>query len=449
MMNRIFARSSCVFPLAVCLLAGMMFPGCSSSTTDSTSDQAEAKETQATAGNGVATQEAASDSTEASFEPPVFEADAEKLLASRLPIERTEQGWIRLFDGHTLFGWAIGGKANFRVEDETIVADQGENCLLTTSTQWSDYELELQFQCDEDTNSGVFVRTTLDPQDVTADCYEVNIAPPSNPFPTGGVVERAKGETFDTDPEKWHTMNILCDGATLRVTIDGTVTCEIDDATRPTTGYIGLQHRDGRIAFKNIQLRPLGLKNLLADGLEGWTVREGMEGEYRINDDGHLVVDGGKQQLETNAVFGDFVMLADYKMDDPKSNSGLFFRAIPGDEMMGYECQVSNELVDGNPLKPADCGAGGIFRRQDARVVAGEPERWNSILLVAEGNHFATWVNGIQVTDIVDTRKADENPRRGLRLEPGSIIVQGHDKTTQATYRQIAVVDQAAAEGSE
>jgi hypothetical protein len=423
----------------------MIVAGCSSSATTESTD----KEAETTTGSVAAIDELPPESPEASFEPPVFEADAEKLLASRLPIERTQEGWIRLFDGHTLFGWVIGGNANFRVEDETIVADQGENCLLTTSTQWSDYELELQFQCDEETNSGVFVRTTLDPQSVQTDCYEVNIAPPSNPFPTGGVVQRSKGETFDTDPETWHTMNILCDGATLRVTIDGTVTCELDDATQPTSGYIGLQHREGRITFKDIQLRPLGLKNLLADGLEGWTVREGMDGEYRINDDGHLVVDGGKQQLETEAVFGDFVMLADYKMDDPKSNSGLFFRAIPGDEMMGYECQVSNELIDGNPLQPADCGAGGIFRRQDARVVAGEPERWNSILLVAEGNHFATWVNGLQVTDIVDTRKADENPRRGLRLEPGSIIVQGHDKTTQATYRQIAVAEKVAAEGGE
>ncbi|PHQ35957.1 3-keto-disaccharide hydrolase [Rhodopirellula bahusiensis] len=440
-MNRIFARWSF---LAACLLAMVVVSGCSSSTAPESADN----KAESTTGKVSATEELPPKSPEASFDPPVFEADAEKLLASRLPIERTEQGWIRLFDGHTLFGWAIGGKANFRVEDEAIVADQGENCLLTTSTLWSDYELELQFQCDEETNSGVFVRTTLDPQDVKTDCYEVNIAPESNPFPTGGVVQRDKGETFDTDPEKWHTMNVLCDGATLRVTIDGTVTCELDDATQPTAGYIGLQHRTGRVAFKNIQLRPLGLTNLLADGLEGWTVREGMEGEYRINDEGQLVVDGGKQQLESNAVYGDFVMLAEYKMDDPKSNSGLFFRAIPGDEMMGYECQVSNELIDGNPLQPADCGAGGIFRRQDARVVAGEPERWNSILLVAEGSHFATWVNGLQVTDVVDTREADENPRRGLRLEPGSIIVQGHDKTTLATYRQIAVT-KAAAEGGE
>ncbi|MCC9641193.1 DUF1080 domain-containing protein [Rhodopirellula sp. JC740] len=426
-----FAFGSLVGVVALALVVG-----CSSSTKTETKDEASpAVETD------TVVVEAAKpvDAPEPSFEPPVFEASAEKLLASRLPIERTTEGWVRLFDGHTLFGWVIGGKANWRVEDQAIVADDGENCLLATSTVWSDYELELQFQCDDETNSGVFVRTTLDPQSVQTDCYEVNIAPASNPFPTGGIVQRDKGKLFETDADTWHTMNILCDGPMLTVTIDGEVTCELDDADTPLSGFIGLQHRKGRVAFKDIQIRPLGLQNLLADGLDRWTIREGMDGEYRINDEGQLVVDGGKQQLESKDQFGDFVMLADYKMDDPKSNSGLFFRAIPGDEMMGYECQVSNETIDGNPLQPADCGAGGIFRRQDARVVAGEPKRWNSILLVAEGNHFATWVNGVQVTDVVDTRDADENPRRGLRLEPGTIIVQGHDKTTQATYRQISI----------
>ncbi len=107
--------------------------------------------------------------------------------------------------------------------------------------------------------------------------------------------------------------------------------------------------------------------------------------------------------------------------------------------MMGYECQVNNAMTDGDPLQPADCGPGGIFRRQDARIVAGEPGRWNSILLTADGPHFATWVNGIQVTDIDDDRPADENPRRGSRIKPGSLMVQGHDETTHAAYRQIAI----------
>ncbi|MFG0264283.1 MAG: hypothetical protein ACF8AM_03915 [Rhodopirellula sp. JB055] len=94
MMNRIVARSSLVFPLAVCLLAGMMFPGCSSSTTESATESSASTEAPASTGEGEAAKQPSSDPAEVSFEPPVFEADAEKLLASRLPIDRTTQGWI-------------------------------------------------------------------------------------------------------------------------------------------------------------------------------------------------------------------------------------------------------------------------------------------------------------------------------------------------------------------
>ena len=53
---------------------------------------------------------------------------------------------------------------------------------------WRDYELVVEFKAQEKTNSGIFLRTQLDPQNVETDCYEVNIAPDDNPFPTGGIV---------------------------------------------------------------------------------------------------------------------------------------------------------------------------------------------------------------------------------------------------------------------
>jgi hypothetical protein len=121
-------------------------------------------------------------------------------------------------------------------------------------------------------------------------------------------------------------------------------------------------------------------------------------------------------------------------------NSGIFFRCIPGDVMMGYECQVSNETVDDNPLAPADCGSGGIFRRQDARIVAGEPGKWVTIVLVARGPKFAAWVGGVQVSNIEDDREPHENPRKGLRLDTGTLMIQGHDEKTDALYRQLKIV---------
>lgn len=362
-----------------------------------------------------------------------------------MPIEETTAGWIRLFDGHTLFGWAIAGEANWRVEDHAIVVDRGSPCLLNTTTRWSDFELELEYQSEEETNSGIFVRTTMEPSDPATDCFEINIAPPSNPFPTGGVVKRKIGKSFDGKADQWHTMNIVCDREKLVVKVDGQTTVEMENASTPRLGYIGLQYRSGPIRFRNIRLRPIGFESLLDRELSRWTRYEDMDGEFRINEDEQLVVDGGKQQLESKESYGDFSLLVDYQMNSPKSNSGIFFRSIPGDVMMGYECQVSNEMIDDNPLQPADCGAGGIFRRQDARIVAGEPKRWNTILLKAEGPHLAAWVNGLQVSDVYDDRSPDENPRKGLRTEPGTIMIQGHDPTTQATYRQFAIKPQSAA----
>ena len=156
-------------------------------------------------------------------------------------------------------------------------------------------------------------------------------------------------------------------------------------------------------------------------------------------------VKGGRTQLESKASYDDFVLLAEYKLPLAEMNSGIFFRCIPGAEMMGYECQLSNETNDGNPLSPADCGTGGIFRRQDARVVAGEIDQWATALLVANGPSIAAWVNGVQVSDWLDDRKSDENPRRGLRLEPGTLMIQGHDPGTDALIKQFSIVQIGAA----
>ncbi len=374
--------------------------------------------------------------------PQVYEATADQLLASRLPLEETSKGWIRLFDGHTLFGWEIAGQANWRIEEGTITVDQGEKGFLCTSVPWQDYELTLEFNADAETNSGVFLRAPLKPENVAIDCYEVNIAPDSNPFPTASIVQRLKvdADKAPVQTEKtWRRMTMRLAGNHLQVSLDDTIVTDYTDELGLEIGRISLQHNSGRVAFRDIRLRPLGLEPLLDAELSQWKRYPNMTGEFTIDDDGALLVDGGKTQLESNESYGDFVLATDYKTAAAQTNSGIFFRCIPGDEMMGYECQVSNEMKDGMPLAPADCGAGGIFRRQDARIIAGNIDDWSSLVLVAHGPHFAAWVNGIQVSDIQDTRAADANPRKGLRLDPGTLMIQGHDATTKAWFRNLAI----------
>jgi hypothetical protein len=54
---------------------------------------------------------------------------------------------------------------------------------------------------------------------------------------------------------------------------------------------------------------------------------------------------------------------------------------------------------------------------------------------------MATWVNGYQVSDWTDTRPANDNPRQGLRLAPGTISIQGHDPTTDLLFRNLRLAE--------
>jgi hypothetical protein len=61
--------------------------------------------------------------------------------------------------------------------------------------------------------------------------------------------------------------------------------------------------------------------------------------------------------------------------------------------------------------------------------------------IVAHGNHIATWVNGVQVTDWYDHRPKSDNARTGCRLEGGHISIQGHDPTTNLSFRNLRIAE--------
>src|SRR5205085_1350965 len=77
-----------------------------------------------------------------------------------------------------------------------------------------------------------------------------------------------------------------------------------------------------------------------------------------------------------------------------------------------------------------DFGTGSIYRRIPARKPVAKEGEWFTMTVVAHGDHFSTWVNGVQVVDWVDNRPFNSNARNGCRLEGGHISIQGHDPTT-------------------
>jgi hypothetical protein len=161
-----------------------------------------------------------------------------------------------LRDGQTLFGWKAHSKADWEVKNGAIAVSGGEKGLLCTTVGFDNYVLKVDFRAAKDTNSGVFLRTppVLGPDDVKSKCYELNIAPPENPFPTGGYVSRQKGKAVPERAGEWQSFEVTLDGAKSTVKLNGETVMEYTDPAPVGRGLIGLQLNTGAVEFKNIDM---------------------------------------------------------------------------------------------------------------------------------------------------------------------------------------------------
>jgi hypothetical protein len=384
---------------------------------------------------------------EGPIELPAYEITADRLLSGVLPNELLNEGWVSLFDGHTLAGWSIVGQADWHSRDGVLRVSKGDKSFLCTNFEIADCELRVDVRWSPETNSGIFLRTTPEPGDVSLDCLEVNIAPPENPFPTGSLVGRQRVDPQqlpDFEPTDWHTFTIRLDGQSVTVQLDGTTILDAVDDSSSRRGHISLQHNEGVVEFRNILLRPIERQELKLDGdwNEDWVFQEKAPGTMQVEPTPEgLRIKGGLGKVQSRRALGDFWLQAQYALENPDVNSGIFFRCIEDSMIDGYECQINHSMLEADPLRPKDAGTGAIFRRRDARIVVGDGTETTHLSLLASGNQIMTWVNGLLTAEFYDDRPADENPRRGSRIDPGPIALQGHDAGTDITFSQMQVTE--------
>jgi hypothetical protein len=202
----------------------------------------------------------------------------------------------------------------------------------------------------------------------------------------------------------------------------------------------------------------------LFDGksLAGWKVYKGdpkrEKSKFTVKD-GVLHIKDGPGDLQSEKMLDDFVLQAEVRTNGKHLNSGIFFRCIPGEYQNGYEAQIHNDFTLSPPRKylvelfdpktnkktgtkeilsaAKDYGTGAIYRRVPARKAVAKDGEWFTLTLVARGRHIATWVNGVQQVDWTDDRPERDNPRKGYRAKAGAISIQGHDPTTDLSFRNI------------
>ena len=368
--------------------------------------------------------------------------------ANTLTPEEASEGWILLWDGQTDYGWEWHGDANWSFRDGVLKAESGQYGWLGTTTVFGDFQLKLEFRTAADGNSGVFLRSAREGEPHRTG-YELQIYD-NQPqgFNTGSLVFYEKAPPAKLIPDEWNQLDITVEGSHFVVVLNGET---VLDANNPThaAGVIGLQYNPGKpIEFRNIKLRPLNLEPLLSGGdLSGWREVDRPErpGDDRWSiEDGVVHVEGGPGQLETEKEFRNLALQLDIKTNPPSAdrhpNSGVFFRAEPGQFWSGYEIQIRNEYA-GDAARPVDFGTGGVYFWQPARRVVPADGEWFTETILAYGRHISTWVNGVQVADYEDTKPEGANGRKQANLRRGVISLQAHDPTTDLDFRNLRAAE--------
>jgi hypothetical protein len=223
-----------------------------------------------------------------------------------------------------------------------------------------------------------------------------------------------------------------------------------------------------KMLLRDVKLQPTSMKELFnGKDLTGWKVFDGnkrqAKSKYSVTKEGWLNVKDGPGDIQTEKTFSDFVLQLECISNGKQLNSGIFFRCLPGQYQQGYEAQIRNQFTEAATQKytieeydpathkllgkktitsPAvDYGTGAIYRRMPARRGVAKDGEWFTLTVVAHGRHLMTWVNGIGIVDWTDNRPAKDNARTGYRAEAGAISIQGHDPTTDLSFRNFRIAE--------
>ena len=333
------------------------------------------------------------------------------------------EGWLLLFDGKTFFGWEAEPLVDRRplgVPDPKISIARGKmsieteipirvRTLFTPVFPWS---LEFSY-------------TSSDAAEA-----ELMIGVPS--FEDGKTVARLVEIPLEPAPEPKTV--VFSAPALDAMTVDGFAEA-VPDVIVAEKG-LTLVMTSGKIEISSCRFRQKKTPLFDGESLTGWKSSGEIDAAVL---DGDIQIAGGPGSLESENLFSDGVVSFEFRENVTPCNSGLFFRTVVGSAMDGYECQMNNAPPEEDREKFLGNDTGSIFRRAAARRVVADPADWTAVSLMADGNFFRTWVNGIPTLVWTDERKPDDNPRKGLRLEKGSLQFQGHDPSTDVLLRNPAV----------
>lgn len=154
------------------------------------------------------------------------------------------------------------------------------------------------------------------------------------------------------------------------------------------------------------------------ENLSGWTIY-GTEKWYV--EDGLLVCESGPDKqygyLATDKHYKDFTLTLEFKQE-ANGNSGVFIRStVDGTKVSGWQVEVAPPGHDTGGVYES-YGRGWLIKpdpKKDSALKMGE---WNEMKIRLNGGTLTSWLNGVQMVTITDTK---------IGAGEGSIALQIHD----------------------
>jgi hypothetical protein len=178
-------------------------------------------------------------------------------------------GFKKIFNGKDLTGWTIHGTEKWYVDKGELVCESGPDKqygYLSTTKDYYNFILELNFKLEANGNSGVFFRSGIEGVKISG--WQVEVAPPEHH--TGGIYESyGRGWLIQPRPEDekilkatdWNSMRIQVINDEVTTWLNGKQIAYLkDEKVGQGKGFIALQIHDGggiKVRWKGIRIKEL------------------------------------------------------------------------------------------------------------------------------------------------------------------------------------------------
>jgi len=177
-----------------------------------------------------------------------------------LAADKTEKGFVSLFDGKTLDGWHLVNGAKFFVEDGVIKHNDGLG-WLRSDKEYADLILRLELRfLEPKQDGGVFLRAVKEGKNWPDRKYEIQCENTARMATIFGAkhelnVELAR-KALKPDGE-WNGYEIKIVGSEVEVRLNGKLVATSNSANALRRGYLGLQGENGSHEYRRFRIKDL------------------------------------------------------------------------------------------------------------------------------------------------------------------------------------------------